>query len=76
VHDYQTQKFFASSLTVVTALLGLLLLRLKWSRGVDFDLTGFFWLIENFGPLSVVCLLVFCAGLAVKCWIRVYQARL
>jgi hypothetical protein len=74
--NYQTQKFFAISLTVITGLLGILLVRMNWSRGVDFDFTGFFWLIGNFGNLSVTCALVFCVGLATKYWIRVYLARL
>jgi hypothetical protein len=64
------QRFFAILFSVVTVLLGFLLTRLKWSRGVDFDLIGFFWLIENIGPLFVVLLMVCCFALTVRFWIR------
>jgi hypothetical protein len=72
---YYVQRFFAILFSVVTVLLGLLLTRLKWSRGVDFDPIGFFWLIENIGPLFVAFLSLCCAGLAVMFWIRTYETE-
>jgi hypothetical protein len=72
---YQVQRFFAILFSVVAVLLGLLLTRLKWARGVDFDPIGFLWLMENIGPLFVAFLAICCGSLAVRFWIRTYETR-
>ena len=54
------------------AIAGLLFLRMKWAPGVDFDFTGFFWLIANAGRLSVLMLFLVCAAAGVSCWFRAY----
>jgi hypothetical protein len=58
--------------TILATLMFAWFLRLKWQPGVDFDLTGFFWLLRNAGRLSVFVLFAVCAALAVKYWLRSY----
>ena len=63
-------KFLALFFAVLAAITGFLFLRMHWAPGVDFDLTGFFWLIRNTPRLSVFVLFIICAGSAITLWIR------
>jgi hypothetical protein len=47
---------------------------MKWSRGADFDVTGFLWLVSNLGRLTVLLLLVICVGLTISYWVRSWRA--
>lgn len=69
----QAYKALAWFLTVCTALLGLGIMAVKWEGRVDFDVTGFLWLLQNALPLSVVALFLFCASIALSYWFRAYR---
>jgi hypothetical protein len=60
---------------ILAALSGLLFVRLKWAPGVDFDVTGFFWLLENAGRVSVLLLFIIFAGAALAYWLRSYLSE-
>jgi len=75
VNQSQVWRAGAIFWSVITVLCGVLFARLKWQHGVDFDLTGFFWLIENMGRLSVLLLMIVCAAAAISFWIRWYLSR-
>jgi len=70
----QLWKAAAVLFSALAAVAGLLFLRLKWVPGVDFDVTGFFWLVRNAGRLSLLTICIICAAAAVSFWIRVYVA--
>ena len=70
----QAWKAAAVLFTVLAGAAGVLFLRLGWAPGVDFDLTGFFWVVRNIGRLSVFVLFITCAGAALSFWIRTYLA--
>ena len=57
---------------LLAAIAGLLFLRLKWTAGPDFDLTGFFWLIQNAGRLSLLLVFLACAAAAIVSGIRAF----
>ena len=68
----QVWRAVAIFFTVLAALLGILFARMRWHSGVDFDVTGFFWLLQNMGRLSVLALLIGCSDGALRFWIRAY----
>src|ERR1041384_6840742 len=68
----QVWRAVAIFFTVLAALLGILFARMRWHSGVDFDVTGFFWLLQNMGRLSVLALLIGCSAGALGFWIRAY----
>jgi hypothetical protein len=70
----QAWKAAAVLFTIFAAIAGLIFFRLKWAPGVDFDVTGFFWVIRNVGRLSVLVLFIASAGAALSFWIRAYLA--
>ena len=70
----QAWKAVAVLFTVLAALAGVLFARMRWVSGVDFDVTGFLWLIQNAGRLSVLALFIGCAAAALSFWIRAFLA--
>ena len=68
---HKTLAVFFGGLAVVS---GFFFLRTHWSRGTDLDVTGFFWLVENVGRLTLLLALVVCAATAVSYWIRGLRA--
>jgi hypothetical protein len=72
VTQAQVWRAFAIFFTVLAALVGILFARMRWHSGVDFDVTGFFWLIQNVGRISVLVLLIACSAAALNFWIRAY----
>ena len=70
----QAWKAVAVLFTVLAALAGVLFARMRWVSGVDFDVTGFLWLIQNAGRLSVLALFICCAAAALSFWIRAFRA--
>ena len=59
---------------VLFGLLGLfsavVFVRLPWRSGADFDLTGFFWALQNLPKLVALVSLVIFFAMALWCWIR------
>ncbi|HXM39154.1 MAG TPA: hypothetical protein VN908_10925 [Gemmatimonadales bacterium] len=70
----QAWKALAVFFGLVAALAGVVFMRLKWSRGPDFDLTGLFWVMANMGRLTVLVLFLACAGTALMYWLRAYRS--
>ena len=70
----QAHKSLAVFFGALAALAGFFFLRMSWTRGTDFDLTGFFWLLGNSGRLAVLLLVVICAGTALSYWVRAWRA--
>jgi hypothetical protein len=70
----QAWKAVAVLFTVFAALAGVLFARMRWVSGVDFDVTGFLWLVQNAGRLSVLVLFIGCAAAALSFWIRAFLA--
>ena len=68
---YRALAIFFGLLAVVA---GYLFLRMKWSRGADFDVTGFLWLASNLGRLAVLLTVVICVGIAISYWVRSWRA--
>lgn len=68
----QVWRGIATFFTVLAVLCGILFARMRWHAGVDFDVTGFFWLLQNMGRLSVLVLLIACGAAALRFWIRTY----
>jgi hypothetical protein len=66
----QAHKATAAFFGFLAVVAGFFFLRMNWSRGPDIDLTGFFWLLENLGRLTVLLLFVICAAMAVSYWMR------
>jgi uncharacterized membrane protein YeaQ/YmgE (transglycosylase-associated protein family) len=62
---------FFGALAVVA---GFLFTRMKWSRGADFDVTGFLWLVTNAPRLIVLLIFVGLVGAAISYWIRSWRA--
>jgi hypothetical protein len=46
---------------------------MHWSRGADFDVTGFLWLLANAARLTVLLLFVICVGTAISYWVRSWR---
>ena len=65
----------AGLFTALAVLLGYWCTRLSWAPRVDFDVTGILWLMQNIPPLAALCLTVFCAGVALYCWVRAASGR-
>jgi hypothetical protein len=70
----QAHKALAVFFGTLAALAGFFFLRMSWTRGTDFDLTGFFWLLGNSGRLAVLLLVIICAGTALSYWVRAWRA--
>ena len=70
----QAHKTLAAFFGFLAVVAGFFFLRMHWSRGPDIDVTGFFWLLENLGRLTVLLLFVVCAGTAVSYWLRAMRA--
>jgi hypothetical protein len=70
----QAHKATAVFFGTLAALAAFFFFRMSWSRGPDFDLTGFFWLIANIGRLTLLGLFVICTATAVSYWIRALRA--
>jgi hypothetical protein len=66
----QVYKSLAVFFATLAAIAAFFFFRLKWSRGTDFDLTGFFWLMANIGRLTLLLLVLICAATALSYWIR------
>jgi hypothetical protein len=61
--------------TVAFALVvGFLLIRMKWSGGSDFDVTGFLWFVTNGPRLVVLFFFLVLVGAAISYWIRSWRA--
>jgi hypothetical protein len=71
----QAWKAVAVLFTIFALAAGILFLRLHWQPGVDFDPTGFFWLIRNLGRLSLLLLFLLCSGAALSYWLRALGIR-
>ena len=59
----------------LAAVAAFFFLRLKWSRGTDFDVTGFFWLMANIGRLTLLLAFLICAATAISYWLHASRAR-
>jgi hypothetical protein len=70
----QAYRALAAFFGVLAGVAGFFFLRMKWSRGADFDVTGFLWLVSNLGRLTVLLLLVICVGLTISYWVRSWRA--
>lgn len=69
----QAYKALAAFFGVLATITGVIFLRMHWSRGADFDLTGFLWLIENTGRLTALVSFVVCLGTAISYWVRSWR---
>ena len=70
----QAYKALAVFFGILAAVAGFFFVRMNWSRGADFDVTGFLWLAENAGRLMLLALFVICVGTAISYWIRGWRA--
>ncbi len=52
MNGYQLQKAAAVLYTVLAAVSGLLFFRLGWAPRIDFDISGFLWVLTNAGRLT------------------------
>ena len=66
----QAHKATSAFFGLLAAVAAFFFLRMKWSRGPDLDITGFFWLLANLGRLTVLLAFLVCAGTALSYWIR------
>lgn len=66
----QARRALAVFFGTLAAVAAFFFLRLKWSRGPDFDVTGFFWLASNLGKLIFLLAFLICAGTALSYWLR------
>lgn len=69
----QAHRALAAFFGVLAAITGVIFLRMHWSRGADFDLTGFLWLVGNAGRLTVFVSFVVCLGIAISYWVRSWR---
>jgi hypothetical protein len=70
----QAYRALAVFFGILAFVAGFFFLRMKWSRGADFDVTGFLWLVANVGRLAVLLLVVICVGTAISYWVRSWRA--
>lgn len=70
----QAYRALATFFGLLAGVAGFLFLRMKWSRGADFDVTGFVWLLSNLGRLTALLALVICVGIAISYWVRASRA--
>jgi hypothetical protein len=69
----QAYRALAVFFGMLAAVAGFFFLRMKWTGGTDFDVTGFLWLMGNLGRLAVLLLLVVCVGTAISYWVRSWR---
>jgi hypothetical protein len=69
----QAQKALALFYGMLAAVAGFFCLRMKWTGGTDFDVTGFLWLLGNLGRLTVLVLFIVCLGTAISYWVRSWR---
>jgi hypothetical protein len=68
---YKVLSVFFAFLAVVAAVA---FVRMGWSRGSDFDVTGFLLLTANAGRITVLFLFLTFTGLALSYWYRAWRA--
>ncbi len=73
--DDQVHKAKATLLSIFAVLAGILFLKLDWVPRIDFDVTGFLFLLGNTGRLTALAFFVLLAGTAIYFWIQVYLDR-
>ncbi len=49
-------------------------MRMKWSGGSDFDVTGFLWFVTNGPRLVVLFFFLVLVGVAISYWVRSWRA--
>jgi len=69
----QSYKALAAFFGGLAAIAGFFFLRMHWSRGADFDVTGFLWLIQNVPRLTVLLLFTICVATAISYWVRSWR---
>ena len=69
----QAYKALAAFFGILAAAAAGVFLRMRWSGGGDFDVTGFLWLVSNAGRLTVLVVFVFCLGAAILYWLRSWR---
>ena len=67
---YKVLSVFFAVLAVVTAVV---FVRMRWSRGPDFDVTGFLLLTSNAGRITMLFLFLLFTGLALGYWYRAWR---
>lgn len=70
----QAYKALSAFFGALAVLVGFLFLRMKWSGGSDFDVTGFLWLVTNGPRLVVLFFFLVLVGLAISYWVRSWRA--
>lgn len=71
----QVHKAKAILLSIVAVLTGLLFLSLDWAPRIDFDVTGFLFLLGNAGRLTALVAFAVFSGMAIYFWTQVYLDR-
>lgn len=70
--DDQVLKTKAIFFGILALLTGLLSLQLPWAPRIDFDVTGFLFVLSNLGRLTAVVMFFVCAGAALTFWMRAH----
>ena len=69
----QSYKALAVFFGGLAAIAGFFFVRMHWSRGADFDVTGFLWLMQNVPRLTVLLVFTICVGTAISYWVRSWR---
>lgn len=69
----QAYKALAAFYGFLAVIAGFFFIRMHWSRGADFDVTGFLWLLSNSGRLLVLLVFLGCVGTALTYWVRSWR---
>ena len=69
----QAYKALAAFFGILAAVTGFFFLRMHWSRGADFDVTGFLWLLQNAPRLTVLLVFIGCVITAIGYWVRSWR---
>jgi hypothetical protein len=70
----QAYKALSVFFGALALLAGFLFIRMKWSGGSDFDVTGFLWLATNGPRLVVLFFFLVLVGIAISYWVRSWRA--
>ena len=70
----QAYKVLAAFFGALALVVGFLFIRMKWSGGADFDVTGFLWLVTNGPRLVVLFFFLVLVGTAISYWVRSWRA--
>ena len=69
---YQVKKTAAIFFSILAVLSGALFLQLEWAPRIDFDITGFLFIISNAGRLTVLMAFLVFTGVAIAFWVQAY----